>query len=180
MKAQIIVKRYARGLVDSIRDKREFSRIFKEVGYFNELLKSRKDMRDALLKPFIPHSKAKKIVEELLKSAKADRRTARFLLLLMEHERFALLDEILAVLPEVWNKKRGIVTLEVSTVIPLNKNQEKRLKEKLEKIEKNPVSLRYKIDKDIIGGLSVRRENTFIDISVRGDLMKLGEKIKEG
>ncbi len=180
MKTQIIVKRYTQGLVDSIKDDREFSRILKGLEYFNELVASRKDLHDALLKPFIPQSKAKKIAEELLKKAKASQKTVRFLLLLIEKERFTLLDDILSILPDAWNEKRGIVTLEVSTVIPLDKNQEKRLKEKLEKIEKKPVSLRYKIDKDLMGGLSIRKENTLLDISVRGDLMKLGEKIKEG
>jgi len=173
MKTQIVVKRYAQGLVGSIKDDREFSRILKELEYFNELVTCRNDLRDALLKPFIPPSKAKKITE-------AGQKTIRFLLLLIENERFALLDEILTILPEAWNEKRGILTLEVSTVIPLNKNQEKRLKAKLEKIENKPVSLKYKIDKNLMGGLSIRKENTFLDISVKGDLMELGEKIKEG
>jgi len=180
MKTQIVVKRYAQGLVGSIKDDREFSRILKELEYFNELVTCRNDLRDALLKPFIPPSKAKKITEELLKKLKAGQKTIRFLLLLIENERFALLDEILTILPEAWNEKRGILTLEVSTVIPLNKNQEKRLKAKLEKIENKPVSLKYKIDKNLMGGLSIRKENTFLDISVKGDLMELGEKIKEG
>ncbi len=180
MKSQILVKRYAQGLVDSIKNDKEFTRIAKELKDFNDLVSSRKDLNNALLKPFIPHSKAKKIAEDLLKRAKADPKTLRFILLLAERERIELLEDILEFLPETWNEKKGIVTLEVSTVIPLSKSQEKRLEKKLEKIEEKPVSLNYKIDKDLMGGLSIRKENTFWDVSIKGDLLKLGEKIKQG
>jgi len=91
-----------------------------------------------------------------------------------------MLDDILKVLPIAWNEKKGILTLEVSTAVPLKKDQKNRLQKKLEKIEKKPVWLKYKIDKEIIGGLSIRKENTFFDVSIRGDLMKLSEKIKQG
>ncbi|HZX09594.1 MAG TPA: ATP synthase F1 subunit delta [Acidobacteriota bacterium] len=180
MKTQILVKRYANGLVDSIQDDKEFSRIFKQIESFRKMVISRQDLSDVLLKPFIPKSKAKKVAEELLKKVKTDQKVIRFLLLLIENERIEMLDDILKILPKAWNEKKGILTLEVSTAVPLKKDQKNRLQKKLEKIEKKPVWLKYKIDKEIIGGLSIRKENTFFDVSMRGDLMKLSEKIKQG
>lgn len=180
MKSQILVKRYANGLVDSIQDDKEFNRIFKQLESFNQLVTSRQDLSDVLLKPFIPKSKAEKVAEELLNKAQTDQKAVRFVLLLIEHERVDLLDDVLKVLQDAWNEKKGILTLEVSSVVPLNKNQKNRLKKKLEKIEKKPVWLKYKIEKGIIGGLSIRKENTFFDISMKGDLMKLSDKIKQG
>jgi F-type H+-transporting ATPase subunit delta len=180
MKTQILVKRYANGLVDSIQDDKEFSRIFKQIESFCKMVIARQDLSDVLFKPFIPKSKAEKVAEELLKKAKTDQKVIRFILLLIENERIDMLDDILKVLPIAWNEKKGILTLEVSTAVPLKKDQKNRLQKKLEKIEKKPVWLKYKIDKEIIGGLSIRKENTFFDVSIRGDLMKLSEKIKQG
>jgi len=180
MKTQTLVKRYANGLVDSIQDDKEFEQIFKQIESFYNMMNSRQDLSDVLLKPFIPKSKTEKVAEELLNKAKADPKVVRFILLLIENERVHKLNEILKVLPEAWNEKKGLITLEVSTAMPLNKSQKQRLKKKLEKIENNPVWLKYKIDKEIIGGLSIRKENTYFDVSVRGDLMKLGENIKQG
>jgi F-type H+-transporting ATPase subunit delta len=180
MKTQILVKRYANGLVDSIQNDKEFSRIFKQIESFHKMVTSSQDLSDVLLKPFIPKSKAEKVVEELLNKAKSDQKVIRFILLLIENERVYILGDVIKVLPEAWNEKKGLVTIEVSTAVPLKKNQKNRLKKKLEKIEKKPVWLKYKIDKEIIGGLSIRRENTFFDVSIRGDLMRLSEKIKQG
>jgi len=180
MKTQILVKRYANGLVDSIQDDKEFSRVFKQIESFYKMVIARQDLSDVLLKPFIPKSKAEKVAEELLNKARTDQKAIRFILLLIENERVDMLGDILEILPEAWNEKKGILTLEVSTVILLNKDQKNRLEKKLEEIEKKPVWLKYKIDKEIIGGLSIRKENTFFDVSIRGDLMRLSEKIKQG
>jgi len=180
MKAQILVKRYANGLVDSLKDDKEFNRVFGQIESFQKMVTSSQDLGDVLLKPFVPKSKANKVVKELLNKAKADQKAIRFVLLLIENERVDLLDDIIEILPEAWNEKKGILTLEVSTAISLKKNQKDQLKKKLEKIEKKPVWLKYKIDKEIIGGLSIRKENTFYDVSIRGDLMKLSENIKQG
>jgi len=180
MKTQILVKKYAQGLVNSIQDEEEFARIFKELSSFNNLITSRKDLSNILLKPFLSKSKKKKVSEELLKKIKSSQKSVRFVLLLIENERIPILEDILKILKEVWNEKKGMITLEVTSVIPLNKNQEERLKKKLEVIEKKPVFLKYKIDKELMGGLSIRKENTFFDVSIRGDLMKLSEKIGRG
>ncbi|MFW6139861.1 MAG: ATP synthase F1 subunit delta [Acidobacteriota bacterium] len=180
MKTQILVKRYANGFVDSIQDDQEFGRIFKQIEFFQKMVTSRQDLSDVLFKPFIPKSKTKKVAEDLLEKAETDQKAIRFILLLIEKERIGMLGDILKFLPEAWNEKKGILTLEVSSVIPLKKSQKDRLKKKIEKIEKKPVWLKYKIDKEIIGGLSIRKENTFFDVSIRGDLMKLSDKIKQG
>jgi len=180
MKTQILVKRYAQGFVDSIQNDKEFNRIFKQMENFNNMVSSREDLSEVLFKPFIPKSKSERVAEKLLTKAKTDPKAIRFILLMIENERIDMLGDVLKVLPEVWNEKKGILTLEVSTVAPLSENQKNRLKKKLEEIEKKPVWLKYKTDKEIIGGLSIRKENTFFDVSIKGDLMKLGEKIKQG
>jgi len=64
MKTQILVKRYANGLVDSIQDDKEFSRIFKQIESFCKMVIARQDLSDVLFKPFIPKSKAEKVAEK--------------------------------------------------------------------------------------------------------------------
>jgi len=47
-------------------------------------------------------------------------------------------------------------------------------------LEKNPVSLNYKINPTLIGGLSTRKGNFVYDISIQGNLLRLKEIISEG
>jgi F-type H+-transporting ATPase subunit delta len=68
----------------------------------------------------------------------------------------------------------------VSSVVPLNDTQKKRLEEKLLKLEKRPVSLSYIIDPSLVAGLSIREGNIVYDASLHGDLERLKQKISEG
>ena len=80
----------------------------------------------------------------------------------------------------MWNEEKGVNTYEVSSVIPLSDDQRKKLKVKLERLEKRPVVLKYRIDPELVGGLMIERKNIVYDISIKGSLLKLKEKIIEG
>lgn len=94
--------------------------------------------------------------------------------------RLELLPEIVESMPEVWNEKKGVSTLEVASVVPLSDKQKKKLQEKLTKLEKRKVSLKYRIDPELIAGLWIRRGNIVYDVSLKGSLVNLKDKIIEG
>ena len=180
MKNQVLVKRYGLGFLGAAATQEEYTSLFRELEDFHDLLKREKGLREALTSPFIPASKKQKIAQEVLETIKAQPKVSRFLLLLIENERFELLSEILVSLPELWNKEHGVVTFEVSSVIPLNEEQKLNLQTKLEVIEKGPVALEYIQNPSLIGGLSLRKGNIVYDASLKGDLEKLKAKIIEG
>lgn len=161
-------------------DGAEFRRVLGELEEFAGLVAGRDDLRRALANPFLNTRKRAGIARELLERAGAGAKTVRLVLLLAEHGRLKLLPEIVARAPEAWNDRRGIATLEVSSVVPLADDQKARLEAALERLEGKPVSLGYRIDPGIIGGLSLRKGNLVYDVSVEGDLMRLKENIREG
>jgi len=68
----------------------------------------------------------------------------------------------------------------VASVIPLSDDQRKKLMEKLEHLDKRPVVLKCRIDRELVGGLLIKRKSMVCDISIKGSLLKLKEKIIEG
>lgn len=180
MKNEILTKRYTQGLINSVKNEAEFSALKKEISDFSELLQSHKELKDALSSPLLPLSKKKQIAEEILVKKSVAKKTLRFILLVVEHMRLELLPEIVESLPEAWNEKKGVSTLEVASVVPLSDKQKKKLQEKLTKLEKRPVSLKYRIDPELIGGLWIRRGNIVYDVSLKGSLGNLKDKIIEG
>jgi len=180
MKNQVLVKRYGLGFLGAASSQEEYASLFQELEDFYDLVNREKSLRKALASPFIPASKKQKIAQEILKRIQAQPKLSRFLLLLIENERFELLSEIITALPELWNKEHGVVTFEVSSVIPLSEEQKQSLQTKLEGIEKGPVALKYRQDPSLIGGLSLRKGNIVYDVSLKGDLEKLKAKIIEG
>lgn len=180
MKNQILVKRYTLGLVNSVKEETGFSSLLKELSDFNELLQAQKKLKDTLMSPLLPKSRKMQIAQELLVSGSAGKKAERFILLLVENNRLELLPEILRKLPDAWNEEKGIHIFEVASVASLSDDQRKKLQEKLEGLAKRPVVLKYRIDRELVGGLLIKRKNIVYDISIQGSLLKLKEKIIEG
>jgi F-type H+-transporting ATPase subunit delta len=180
MKNPTLVRKYTEGLVAAMADEAEFRRVLGEIEGFAALVAGRDNLRRALENPFLKPRMRAGIVGEVLERTGAGAKTVRFLLLLVEHGRLEILPDIAAAAPEAWNERRGIATLEVASVVPLTDGQKVRLEAVLERLEGRPVSLGYRIDPEIIGGLALRKGNVVYDVSVEGDLMRLKEKITEG
>jgi len=180
MKTQILIKRYTQGLVEALEGEKEFSTLSRELSDFAELLFSHKQLGEALSSPFLASDKKIQIIKDILAKKKLSKKTSRFILVLAENSRLELLPGILELLPLLWNEKKGIFTYEVLSVVPLKEIQKKELEKKLESLEKGPVFLKYRIEPELIGGLSIRKGNVVYDISLRGSLSKMKEEIIEG
>ena len=180
MKSQVLVKRYCQGLLGSLKTEEEFAPILAELLSLAGLMEEQKDLGNVLLTPFLPASRKQKIAAEVLGQLSLQPRTRRFFSLLLEKERLDLLPDIVALLPDLWNEARGVATLEVASVVPLTPEQKTALQERLEKIEGQPVVLKYRQDPSLIGGLALRKGNIVYDVSLKGSLDRLREHIIEG
>ena len=180
MKSQVLVKRYCQGLLGSLRTEEEFASVLAELRSLSTLMAEQKQLGDVLLTPFVPPSRKQKIAEEIMERLSLQPKVRRFFSLLLEKDRLDLLPEIIALLPDLWNEARGVATLEVFSVVPLTPSQRTALQEKLEKIERQPVVLKYRQDPSLIGGLTLRKGNIVYDVSLKGSLERLKEHIIEG
>ncbi len=180
MKNQVLVKRYTQGLVHALLDEAEYVRLSGQLQEFLEFQSRQKQLSMIFSFPFIPTSRKMEIMKGIFEKIKLDDKTERFLLLLVEKGRWELLPEILEMLPDLWNEEKGIVTFEVSSMVFLSDAQKDKLAGKLERLEQRKVFLKYRIDPDLIGGLSIRKGNIVYDASIKGNLEKLKEKICEG
>jgi len=180
MKNQLLANKYSRGLVGALKDEAEFRRVQGEIESFVGLMRSREDLRSALSNPLLSTNRRTGIVRDILGRMGCLEKTVRFLTLVARHGRLEILPEIAAGAPAAWNEKQGVLTFEVLSVVPLTDQQKNRLKAELERLEKKFVSLAFRADPTIIGGLSLKKGNIVYDASVEGDLLKLKEKIQEG
>lgn len=179
MRNQILVKRYGQGLVGALKNEAEYQAVMADLSDFLNLLLTREELWQALCLPILATSKKIQIAKDILARKSYPEKTAKFLLLLLEHKRLDLLKEIVRDLPVFWKSKQGIVTFEVRSVVPLSDSQKKKLEKELELLEKKPVYLTYSIDSELVGGLYLRKGNVVYDVSLRGYLARLKEIIGE-
>lgn len=180
MRNQVLIKRYAQGLINSAKDEKEFESLLRQIREFDDLLSTQKNLQDALTSPFLPAAKKKEIAAQVLAETSLGEKAKRFLLILVDNNRLSLIQDIIDQSPEIWNDAHGIATFVVSSVVPLDEAQKKRLEERLTRLEKRNVFLSYRIDPSLIGGLFIRKKNIVYDVSIQGDLERLKQKISEG
>jgi F-type H+-transporting ATPase subunit delta len=180
MKNQVLVKRYTQGFINSIKDEQEYKILWKQLIDIRDFLLSHKELDDILRNPFLSTSKKMGIAKEVIHKVLPDSKASRLFMLLMEKDRFEIFPDIMEFIPDMWNEEKGVSTFEVYSVVPLNETQKKKLSKKLERLENKTVTLKYRTDPALLGGLSIRKGNIVYDVSIRGDLLKLKEKIIEG
>jgi F-type H+-transporting ATPase subunit delta len=180
MKNKALIRLYTRGLVHAIRDEEELGEIDRQLQNFQNLLREHKDLNLALTSSLLSAARKQAVADEVFERTPLHPKAKRFIHLLVKNHRLAILEDLVNNLPEMWNEEKGILSFDVASAVPLSEGQAKKLKEKLERLEKRPVHLKYRIDPDLIGGLSLRQGNIIYDASLRGALIKLKEKISEG
>jgi F-type H+-transporting ATPase subunit delta len=177
MKNLALVKKYAEGLVEAVRDEREFESVGAEVRSFLDVFASRQDLSRALVSPFVNARGRGAILREVLARLGTGPKASRFITLLSEHKRLEALPAIVEALPLAWSVKHGVVTYEVTSAVPLTAGQADRLAKGLELSEKGPVRLVFRVDPAVVGGLALRKGHIVYDASVEGQLAALRERL---
>lgn len=179
MQRTVLLRRYTQGLIDTLNDENEYADIMHNLTEFSLFTVENSEFAETMRSPFLSASKKKNVASAVLDSTDFEDKSKRFLLLLIENERLVLLPDICEALPLVWNEEKGIVNFEVISVIALSDAQKKKLAAGLETMKGALVSIRYRIEPSLIGGISVRQGNILYDVSLAGALDRLKENILE-
>jgi F-type H+-transporting ATPase subunit delta len=180
MKNPTLARRYAKGLVGALHQESEYAAVYAELSAIGSLLEASRELPKVLESPFVPKKKKDQIIRNILAASPPSEKTARFLDLLLAHNRLDVLAEILRAVPLLWKERQGVQTFEVNSAVSLTDQQRERLRAQLERLEGNPVFLDYRIDPGLVGGLSLRKGNVIYDASIQGRLAKLKQKMIEG
>jgi F-type H+-transporting ATPase subunit delta len=167
-------------LAGALKDEPEFIAVSRELAEFRKLVSAHGALKETLASPFVAARKKAQVIRDVLARSGFADKTSRFILLLLDHKRLDLLDDVLETLPVLWNERRGVATFEVSSVVTLAEGQKRRLQAELERLEGRPVFLRYSIDPELVAGFSLQKGNVIYDASLRGQLAKIKQRISEG
>lgn len=130
--------------------------------------------RTIFLSPTVPPAQKAAAVERLVPKATPIMRN--FLRILIDRDRMAEVPGIAEALRELINQRRGIITAEVTTAVPLDAELERLVTSRLAAhFGRDPqrVIIRAHVDPAIIGGVVARVGDQVIDDSVRGRLERL-------
>jgi F-type H+-transporting ATPase subunit delta len=167
---------YAAALFEVARAEGQTGDVEDELFRFAHTFESNDSLREALTDQRIPAERRQAIVEELLAN-RASPVTANLVSFVVGAGRGRDLPDIIDRLVARAAEARQHEVAEVTSAIPLDDEQQRRLAVALGNATKKKVEIRLTVDPEILGGIVARIGDTVIDGSVRHRLDLLKEKL---
>jgi len=103
--------------------------------------------------------------------------TLNLVLLLVSRGKLDIIDEIADEYQRLWNSHRGIELAEVTTAVPLAREDEQKLARHLGRIVGKKVEIKADINPGVIGGFIARIGDRLLDGSTRSKLAALKKEL---
>jgi F-type H+-transporting ATPase subunit delta len=169
----LIADRYASALYDLAADSKSVDPVLADLTLLQTMLNDHKDLHLVIKSPLIASTDKLDILEKLLLNIKANKLTLTFLKVLEQNKRFSNLYSIISQFININAYNRGDVLADITSAEELNDEQRKNIKEQLKNTLGEKLSLKFIVDKKIIGGLVVKVGSKMIDTSLANKINKL-------
>ena len=167
-----IARKYGVAIFEIAKEENKLEEYGTELHDVSSEIFAHADLKVFLTNPQIQPQAKKELLIKLLQGEISDM-MLKFLLLLVDKRRIALLEAIDECYQELSNKAQGIVVADVTNAFELKEELQERLRSKLEDVTGKKVKLRLHDDKSIIGGIIVKIGDCRMDGSVIGRLQAL-------
>ena len=168
-----VAEPYAEALLDLVKSNDALKETTNDMNIVSQFLVNSSDLKKFLASPVITREAKRNVVKDVLGEQIAAS-TLKFLLLLIDRNRIALVDEIAQRYLELSYKQESIEVAKVISSIQLSPQQQQNLAEKLKTITgAKQIKLALKVDANLIGGFTVEIGSKYIDTSIRGQLRQI-------
>ena len=175
----LIAARYASALYELALENKAVDLVLKDLSLIKEILNNNKDMQLVVKSPLISSNDKLEIILKLISSQKINNLSSTFLKVISKNKRFANLSNIISQFININATKRGDILADITSADKLSDSQQSNIKEQLSSILGDKLSLNFKVDKKIIGGLIVKVGSKMIDSSILNKINKLRIALKE-
>ncbi len=134
-------------------------------------------LKHVLLSPAVPSPRKRALIARLAGGLGLSDLVKRFLYVLVDHRRVALLKEVREAFETEIDQRRGVVRVDVASARELAPAQCEALSGELVRLTGKRPRLRFALDPELLGGLVARVGSTVYDGSVRGQLAALRERM---
>ena len=169
----LISDRYASALYDLASEKKLVDVVLDDLLFIQSMIKNNKDLKLVIKSPLIKSNDKLEILQNILKSKKPNELSSTFLKVLSKNKRFQKTVDIISQFKNINAQKRGDVLADITSAEKLSNEQQDNIKEQLRTILGDKLSLSYKVDEQIIGGLIIKVGSKMIDTSLSNKINKL-------
>jgi len=175
-----VARRYARALHALASEARRAEAVADELARFDQLLSTERELREALLRPWVKAATKRGIVLEVAAQLRLSQLAQNFLALVAQRRRLDLLAEILAAYRTKVDEAAGRLRARVRSAAPLSDAERGALRERLGRRLGKTVLLETVVEPALLGGFVAEVGSRVLDLSVAGQLAALRERIIKG
>ncbi|HEY9765094.1 MAG TPA: ATP synthase F1 subunit delta [Chroococcales cyanobacterium] len=168
---QVVAERYALAFFELSIELGILEETFLELGEAAEVCRQNPELMGMLTHPLIPASGKKDLLLRLL--PKASLELSNFLKVLIDKGRINLISEIEELFGRRYREASRKLVAEVVSARKLDEEQERILRESLERLYGREVALEEKVDPAVLGGTRVRIGDQVLDDTLAGRLEAL-------
>lgn len=178
MVSTIIAQRYAKALLESALAEGVEDRLAGEASALAEALGDDRDVRRFLTEPLSSHEDKLGVLLSAFPEA-PHQLMKSFLRTVMENRRERFLPQMLKEFLRLMRDNRGEVSAELTTAFKLSPAQRSLIEKQLSTQLKRKVELIPMVDRQIVGGATLRVGDTVYDGSLKNSLKRLEESLKK-
>ena len=169
---------YASAMYEGAEEAKQLDKLYEDAGVLEKAVCEHREDFSKLNNPLWKYSQKQEALQAVCEKFGFSQSMLNTLKLLAQNGKLNVLEQTLKQFILLYQEKHDIAEVEITTVVPLNSNQENLLKTKLTNIFHKQIVLRYVINPQIIGGLVIRYGTNFIDNSVKHKLNALEQLMK--
>jgi F-type H+-transporting ATPase subunit delta len=168
-----VAHRYAKSLLELAAEKGQADAVENDMRLIASTIEESRDLALLLASPVVKSDKKEKILESIFGAHTTDL-TSAFVRIITSKGREAVLEEVAKHYVELIMKRKGILSAQVVTAVPMGDDTRAAMKQMVERLNpQGTVAIEEVVNPDIVGGFVLKVEDQMIDASVLSQLRKL-------
>jgi F-type H+-transporting ATPase subunit delta len=169
---------YARSLFEVAREHDKLDRLREQLAQFAEALHAHRELAIFFFSPYFSTAEKQQALERAVDGA--DPLLLNFLKVLIENHRMPVIFRIRQEYQRLWDEENRTLPVEVTSAIALDPTTTDSLAATIGQRAGRKVTLKARVDPDILGGIVVRVGNSILDASIRNRLEQLRRQVAQG
>ncbi len=174
-----LANRYAKALLNVVKSDggRSAQDVAAELSSFAGVWSSDATLADSIINPMFERGQRSAALLEVAKAAGASDLLQRFLRILFERDRIAVLPEIAEAFEAAADEAAGVVKVSVTLARDIADEERGAIAEKISQQIDGRLEFSWSTDPDIIGGMLIQYGGNVVDGSLRGRLERIERKL---
>lgn len=178
MEYEAVGTAYANALLSTAQSKGALEAVHADIDAIASVMKDSADIKEFLANPTVPEDKKKQMIAKMAAESGFNSYTVNFLNILVDQSRIDAITEVCDAFETKYCELTDTQVATLRSAVKLEQEQQFLIAKKLQELTKSKnVKIKPVVDESLIAGFVVEWGSSQIDLSVKGQLDKIGNEL---